>query len=64
MNYRVLYTSVGLLSGKQAGDTVTIHDQRDAAHLTGLGLIAPVVEPKEGEDGKPGKRATRKPADD
>lgn len=57
MKHRVLYTSVGLLSGHQVGDVVDVADESDAAHLLGLGLIEPVDE--EDGDGQTGAEALK-----
>lgn len=52
MNYKVLYASVGLLSGRQPGETVTLTDPHDAAQLLNLGLIAPEDEASQEAQGK------------
>lgn len=44
MEYIVLYASVGLLSGHQPGDVVTIVEPQDAKHLQDLGLICEATE--------------------
>lgn len=53
MKHRVLSRSIGILSGKEPGDTVDVKDQHDATHLIGLGLIEPVTGPKETPKGGP-----------
>ena len=46
MKYRVLYASLGVLSGHEPGDVVEIASDDDARHLQDLELIEPHAEPK------------------
>lgn len=64
--YKVLYRTTGLLTGKEPGDVVEL-DSVDAKHLLDLGIVEKVKPPKKAEptedDKKPApKPAARKPA--
>lgn len=64
MKYRVLYRSVGLLTGYEPGDTVEL-DSVDAARLLSFGLVSPLSGPAEQPTAGPKetKRAAEKVAE-
>ena len=59
MKYRVLYASLGVLSGHEPGDVVEIASDDDARHLQDLDLIEPHIKkappppPKDPPPAKP-----------
>lgn len=62
MKYRVNYRSVGLLTGREPGDTVEL-DSHDAARLQSFGLVSPLSGPAEQPTAGPAETKTAEPLD-